>query len=236
MTYLAVLGMAALLAGANPGLLQAPVQDDGAETADIVVIGFSKPYKLSVEELRDAVVAYRQGRPVLAPASTLYFAVDGLAGQSLDGLRLVLRSSGSTIPIALDDNRRFVLPDLGAGKWELVANRGRTGLSIRPIVLSPGTDVGDRRLGDMRLQCSVLWSIEKHHASLPMKAIFGAAGGCRSTKLALYTKSDRPIAEAFVLTDGKRIPVSVLSDRRTYRAPLGDKSLHDEARVRFTFS
>ena len=236
MDYLAVLSIAALVAGANPGLFQTPVKDDGAGTADIVVIGFSKPYKLSVEELRVAVVAYRQGKPVLAPASTLYFAVDGLDGQSLSGLRLALRSSGSTIPIALDDNQRFVLPDLGTGKWDLVANRGRNGLSIRPIVLSPGTDAGDRRLGDLRLQCSVLWSIEKHHASLPMRAIFGAAGGCRSTKLALYTKTDRPIAEAFVLMDGKRTPVPVLSDRRTYRAPLGEKSLRDEARVRFTFS
>jgi hypothetical protein len=210
-----------------------PPADDSS--ADIVVIGFSKPYKLSVKELRDAVAAYREGRVLLAPASELFFEVSSQNSADLVDLSLTLRSPGAVIPVTLDEHHRFVLPGLDGDDWELIANRARGALSIRPLVLSPGTETGDRRFGDMRLQCRVTWAIEKEHASIMVRGMFGMAGGCASTKLGLYAKSERPIDEA-TIADGTRIvPISVLSDRHMYRVPLGDKSLPNDARVRFTF-
>lgn len=213
----------------------APPQEDQSPS-DIVVIGFSKPYRLTVKQLRNAVAAYNRGRPGLAPTSNLLFEVSSsFRSRPLDELKLVLRSPTATVPITLDGRHRFVLPELRDDEWELLANRGRGALAVRPIVLSPGTDLEERRLGDMRLQCEVTWAIEKEHASIATRGLFGMAGGCRSTKLGLYARSERPIADATIFTGGRKVPIAILADRHNYRVPLGDKSLPDDARVRFTF-
>lgn len=209
----------------------------GNEAApEIVIVGFSKPYRLTDKELRNALGAYQRGRAALAPTSALLFQVSSPGAESLETLQLELRNSDEVLPLALDKNHRFELPPLGDGKWELVANRARTAIEIRPIVLSPGTDLEHRRLGDMRLQCLVTWAIEKDHVSMPVRAMFDMAGGCQSTKMALYAKSERAIADADITTAGRVTAIAILRDRHTYRAPLGDKSLPDDATVRFRWA
>lgn len=220
---------AAVLAVSAPENVTAAAPSD-----DIVVVGFSKPYRLTVAQLRNAARAYERGRARLAPEGRLYFQVATADGAERRGeVRLTLRSSRRNVGLSLDGEGRFVLPPLEDDDWELVADRGTRSISIQPLVLSPGTGLDDRRLGDLRLQCEVTWAIQKEHASLPERAIFGAAGGCGSRRLGLYAKADRPIRSASVSWNGRTTPVPVLSDGRSFRAPLGDRTLPDAARVHF---
>jgi hypothetical protein len=219
-----------------PAAAQLAAPEAALEEQEISVVGFRNPYKLTVKQLRGAARAYRKGKAVYAPASTLFFQVKTAeAGESLDGVTLTLRAADQSIPVPLDAASRFVLPELGSDDWELVANRSRAGLIVRPVVMSPGTSEADRMLGDMRLQCEVHWAIEKQHMSVFARGAFGAAGGCKSSSFAIYARSDRPIADASVIDGVTSKPVQVLRDGYLFRAPLHDKKLPNSARVRFNF-
>jgi len=221
---------------APPAAARAPAPEAAVEDQAISVVGFKNPYRLTVKQLRDAARAYRKGRPVYAPASILYFEVKpARPGESLDGVTLTLRSADRAIPVPLDSANRFVLPELGSDDWQLVANRSRAGLVVRPVVMSPGTSEDDRMLGDMRLQCEVHWAIEKRHMSVFARGAFAAAGGCQSSSFAIYARSDRAIAHASVTAGPVSRPVQVLRDGYLFRAPLHDKKLPNSARVRFSF-
>ncbi|QAY77315.1 hypothetical protein [Sphingosinicella sp. BN140058] len=217
------------------GTAAAPTDQADSAESEIVIVAVKNPYRLSVKELRKALRAFRKGKPVYAPEATLLFQVKATGAKPLAGITLSLRRGADVIPLPLDPAGRFVLPDLSADDWTLVANRARAGLEVRPLVLSPGTAEGDRLLGDMRLQCLVGWAIEAQHVSIVARAAFNAAGGCFGSKFAIYGYSDRPIAAATV-TSGQNVrPVQVLRDRHLYRAPLHDASLPNLARVRFRF-
>lgn len=212
---------------------QAPPVDNG----DIVVTGISKPYRLTVAQLRAAQQAFDKGRASLAPRASLWFAVSAVKpGGTLDGVALTLRGEGRAIPVSIGADHRFVLPNLPKGDWQLVSNRSRQGLSIHPLVFSPGSDDGDRRLGDLRLQCRVMWAIEKRHASIVVVGLFEAAGACSSSRIAIYENTDRAIATAELREGDAAKPVDVLPNRHVFRMPLSEKRFSNEARLRLGFA
>lgn len=217
------------IAAAGPAIEQ--MSDD-----EIVVIGPRDQFKLASKQLKRASKAYAKGRPAYAPESRLYFvAWPGKVGPGLANLRLTLRSKTRSVPVALDAAHRFVLPDLAGEDWELVANRRSEGLKITPLVMSPGTSDADRLLGDLRLQCNVMWAAE--NVPFVLRAAFDAAGGCRSSKIGFYFQSKRAITDATVSTGGVVKPVHVMkATPRFYRAPVSDKTIPNSARVRFRFS
>lgn len=204
---------------------------------EIVVTGIAKPFKLTAKQLRRALQVYAKRRPTYGPASQLLFEVKPKAGAGdLSGLRLRLRSGDTVIPISLDSASRFVLPVLPRGKWELVANRGAKGLRISPLVLSPGTTQSDWRLGDMRLQCEVVWeAFIKPELPLLARPVAAAVNACTSSRFGMFQRLDKRIASAAVDTGTTEKPVQLSKDRYSFRAPVYDKSLPNSARVRFRF-
>jgi hypothetical protein len=226
--------LAALLLLALPAAVAA-AQSTDADAGEILVVGFKNPYKLTHKELGGALAAYQKGRMTYAPDSGLYFEVKSSGGETLTGLQLSLAAGDESIPVELDGQNRFVLPALPGGDWELKANRRRGGLIVKPLVLSPGTNEADRLLGDMRLQCEVTWAIERHHVSVFARGAFNAAGGCRSSKFAIYSRSERPLAGATVTSGAIMKPIQILRDRHLFRVPLHDKTLPHTARVRLQY-
>ena len=119
-------------------------------------------------ELRLEGVAVFNARHGLAPNGTLLFeALDQLA--TAPPLVLSLETTDKAIALKTDSLGRFVLPTTdvaGSNVGEIVSNRPSGLLKIKPLVLSTGTSGSSRRLGDLRLQCEVLWAIEKHDVCL----------------------------------------------------------------------
>lgn len=208
---------------------------------DIVVVGDNGgAYRLTGDSLRDAARAYSEHRATFAPDASLYFAVEAGDGGTLDGLSLYLRArqrgadgSRAIVDLPIDAQGRFVLPlEIAAsGDWDLRANRSRGGIRIRPLVLSPGSEIADRRFGDMRLQCRV--SIAFARLSLPIRLLAGAVGPCSSRRVRLFTRAPRPLTA--VTITGHAEPIDVRPDGLSYHVPLQDENIGNEARLRHIY-
>jgi len=224
----------ALLASSASG--QVPVAPAEPQAQEIVVTG-SRAKSLDRKKLARALKAHRSGRSIYAPQSQLFFTMRPTPGApGLEGLKLAIRTKTGVMPIEIEGGRRFVLPEQIKGKWKLVTNRTSDSFAIEPLVMSPGTSSADRLLGDLRLQCAVVWAMEKPDLPVWMRAFAGAFGGlCTGSIIPYFEWSDRAIAEASVSTGGVTKAVYVTADRHAFRPPVGDKTLPHTARVRFRY-
>ncbi len=215
--------------------------DEAEGSDDIVVIGDNgSQYRLTSDALRDAIRAFRQHRAAFAPASRLIFTVTAGDGGSLEGLSLYLRARRAdrdgvraTIDLPFDSEGRIEMPieQVATGNWDLRANRARGGIRIQPLVLSTGSTIADRRFGDMRLQCRV--SIAFARLSLPVRALAGAVGPCGSRRVALYTGVPRAISA--VTISGYTSAIDIRPNGMSFRVPLQDVAISNEARLRLTY-
>lgn len=222
----------AAVGGAVPHI--APIPDDAGE--EVVVIASSREVPLTVRELRAAVSAFHKHRPRYAPSSSLWFEVmPRHLGQPVDDVELQLVNGAKRIALQIGANRRFQLPPIAGDGWRLVSVGRRIPLKIRPWVISPRTQFGDFRLGDLQLQCRVVWAIEKQSASFVVAGLFEAAGGCSSSRIAIYQDLGRPIESAFVEEGASRARISTSRLGTGLRLPTHLKSYGSEARVRVTF-
>lgn len=200
--------------------------------ADEIVVTGSREGTLDLKRLLDASSAFKAGRATFAPHSVLKFQLRPASRLLVKETRLVLRGEDDrSLEVAIDEDGRFTLPDLPSGRWELVHNLGKQPISVRPLVLSPGSTEFDRPLGDLRLQCRVSWQVRKNGYSFFSRAGFGALGGCSSTRFAFVTTTPRPITAAHALTGGRTLALTVTANRVGYQAPLGDKSLPNGTRI-----
>ena len=192
---------------------------------------------LDAKELARAVKAHGKLRGAYAPQSQLFFQVlSGPGGRNLDGLTLSFGSKDRSVPVLLDANRRFTLPELPGKGWKLVGNRRSGSFGVMPLVMSPGTTEDDRLLGDLRLQCQVLWEMGKPDLSIFMRATASALGGfCKGSVLPFFVWSDRLIGRASVSNGGLSRPVYISEDRHAYRPPLHDRTLSHASRVRIRY-
>lgn len=200
---------------------------------EIIVVA---PCRLTARQLHPALKAYRAGRAARAPGSILYFEADPAArreGLAVSALRV--RDRGVVTPISADAAGRFLLPVPAGDDWEITGPCRDGALPISPLVVSPGTNAADRRLGDMRLQCEVGWQIARQAIAAAPGMFKPLVGGCKSSATAIYAGSFRPIAHARVSAGAVTRPVPVSADRLRYSVPLGDRRLPDDARVRFQF-
>jgi hypothetical protein len=219
-----------LIAGASALPARAQEPEAVAASDEIVVTGV-RLSELDLSRLRRAQLAFAKHRAAYAPASSLLFQLRPAAGVALDGLTLTLEGAGRSTPIAIDAGGRFALPELPAGDWRLLHNRGKGRIAVRALVFSPGASEADRPLGDLRLQCRVGWELKRSEYSFVKRSAFGVAGGCDSTRIAFFFVAPAPLEAATVAAAGGPRDLPVRADRSAYRAPLGDKALANAARV-----
>ncbi len=208
---------------------EAPV----AEGEDIIVTGMgSGGYRLTADQLRDAVRAYQQHRAEFAPSAPLRWRVRPLSAAEGLEIRLVNRT-GDRIAVPLTEDGHFTLPadTILAGGWRLQTNAGRRQIRIQPLTFSPGSDENAYRLGDARLLCRVYWAFANNRFGPLTRVAFGAIGGCSSQRVAIYWGSERPVASV----DAGAGAVDVRADGSAYRLPLHDRTLSNEQRVRVTY-
>lgn len=222
--------LAVLLAQATP----APAAAD----SDIVVTGSREAFRVGGRTLRAAQATFAHHRGEFAPASVLRFVVDPRDDRPLSPLpRLRLTDGTRTLPIDVQPDGSFALPATIPDTWWLEADRPARRLSIKPLVLSPGSSRHDQRLGDARLQCRVQWAMAKTRASLlaaPLIGMVDLAGACSSRRIGLYARMPRPIRHAMLSEGGRAMPLALARGGRSYRLPLSDRSFGNEARMTIT--
>jgi hypothetical protein len=213
--------------------------DEGSE--DIVVVGDSgSETTLSADALRDAAQAFQRHRPAFAPQARFFFRVQPSAGQSLENIDLRLRDRRRNadggydrIDLTLDADGMFELPVevVLSGTWSLRTSAPAGTLRIRPQILSPGSSLYDRRFGDARLQCRV--AIAFARLNIAFRALASAANPCNRRNVGLYLAAPRPI-DAVMIT-GWTEPIEIRPDRLSFRVPLHEEAISNDARMRITF-
>jgi len=221
--------LAMVAAWAAPATAQEQAPDE------IVVTAQGKPMRVDAKILRVAARRFAGDRPVFAPAGTLRFEL-WRGGQRLrgDAVPLTLTDGTRTLPIAIGADGRIAFPAIPEGRWYLQGPASASPITLRPIVLSQGTSEADRRLGDLRAQCRVMVAMGKAQASLlafPLIGVFDLAGGCASRRFGFYYRAEQPLASAMVGTRALKLSAKATS----YEAPLSDRSLTNEARIRLSY-
>ena len=225
--------LAVFLAATPAGVL---AQDAPAtSTSDEIVVTGVRESTVDLDRLLKAQAVFRANRVTFAPASSLLFQLRPKEGLVVAGMTLTLRKGERSIPVPIDAQSSFVLPDIPLDDWELVHNRGKNRITIRAVVLSPGTSEANRLLGDLRLQCRVGWELTKANTSIFGRSVFAAMGGCSSSRFAIYNVVLQPIAAAHVRHGTVTHDLPVRSDHMSYRAPLADKGLPNTAQVQLRY-
>ena len=185
----------------------------------------------------------------LAPkVPALRFRIESRGGVPLPEQPRV-RIEGShefVLPLALDAANRFSVPRSAAAldaDGELVLNQKRRNYRVVPEVRTPGLPDRVRRLGDLRLECKVMFDIAKEemplYLVLALNGLLMTRDWCsffaqKNYATTLSFKSGAPIAGA-ILTEGNRSKaLETTSDE--FRVGLGDADWGDEALVELTFA
>lgn len=221
--------------GAMPAIAQ-DVQPDGPD----IVVTAGKPLKLNAKVLRAAQRRFASDRAELAPNGALRFELwRGQARIPAGTIGLSLNDgAGHDLPVTIDGDGRIVFATLPEGRWFLTAPPQSKGMQLRPVVLSTGTTATDRRLGDLRMECRVVFSMAKAQASvlaLPLIGMIDAIGGCESKRFQMFHPGEHPIASAEAIAPAGPQTLRLWKDGTHYAPPLADRTLNNEVRVKLAY-
>ncbi len=227
------------LVPAVPAAAQETDADPGG--SEIVVTG-RRPLRIDAKVLRAAQARFAADHAELSPQGVLRFEL-WRRGKRMraDGLNLALTdSAGRQVPATIDGDGRAAFAPVPKGRWFLTAPAQASDMSLRPIVLSGGTGIDDRRLGDLRLQCRIVVSMAKAKASvlaMPLIGVFDAIGGCASKSFGFYHWAEQPLAGAVAVAadGGPPIVLPLSATRDAYLPPLSNRKLGNETRIRTTY-
>lgn len=222
-------------------LMAAPAmaQEADLDVPEIVVTG-GKPLKLDAKVLRAGQRRFAADRAALSPEGNLRFEL-WRGGQRIPAGTVAVALSdgkGRILPVTVDADGRMAFANLPEGRWFLTAPAQSQGMHLRPIVLSRGTTVEDRRLGDIRAQCHVMLSMGKAQASFlewPLIGMFDAIGGCDSKRIQVFHRAEHPVARAVAMTPGGERELPLSKTATSYLAPVSDRTLGNDVRVRIAY-
>ncbi len=196
----------------------------------------------------------------LAPKAALKFRVYARQYASdLDRADLALLGEQGRTPIALDKNHEFVADPAWRqlDQDSVVRSRLAEGrITWRPDVRSPGVPEGERRLGDLRLQCRIAFAsglarTDSVWVRFVQNLFRPSYEQCEEPAWSPSNFADQPIFSVTLIDGERRLRLNhrmlhgliddggekydwgfLLRDRM-FRLPLGDKSWSDETRVVF---
>jgi hypothetical protein len=212
---------------------------DQAVTA-VHVAGMRDPAWKPYRYMLNGVAAFEE-KHALAPTAPLRFVLQRWRPDvSMEGLSLTLSAENVDIPIPLAADNTFVLPvdeqakNAGA---ELQLNRKMGSVHWFPYIRSAGLKPGQRRLGDLRLECETIWAIDYETIPFAARNMIRAFGGpCGWSKGRFSFHEAQPIVSATLVSGERRLALPVSASAYEYTPPLHDKSWNDESVVELAFA
>lgn len=248
--------VALLLAGAAFALPAAAAPPD-ARLGRVEVQGESATprERKTLGQLRRAEALFERHR-ALAPQAVLHFKVHARRqAEAAPSLALGLMTPDGRQPVVLDDQDRFVLDPAWRALPEHTELRSRLAdgrVTWRPDIRTPGVAEGERRLGDLRLQCRVGFGSGIARGSTGWgRWLSFATDDCGDIDWSPSHFADRPVFTVTLVHGERRLPLSNrllhgLRDdggpdfdwgfslrERMFRLPLGDAAWPDDTRVVF---
>ena len=220
---------AALFLGVSLSLGQSLPQPE----EEVLVNASKSPFLIDAKALRRAAAVFDKDRS-LAPEAPLRFRATDRAPTG-EALRIWIERGDTVETVLVGTDGLLSLPQLAfADGARLLANRSKEALTLNPEILTPGTALHTRRLGDLRLQCRVELSLYIHEEPLYIRALMPPVGMvCNSKNFGYYVNAGFEVesieirgADAYKAVRGDR---SKAFSRGGYAAPLGDRSISDDA-------
>ncbi|WP_457442517.1 hypothetical protein [Roseateles sp. P5_E4] len=192
----------------------------------------------------------------LAPTAALKFKVYARTqAETTQALELGLMTRGGRQPVVLDAEDRFVVDPTWHALDERIEIRSRLAdgrVTWRPDIRTPGVPEGERRLGDLRLQCRVAFGSGVARGTDFFGGLFSFAfDDCWDRDWSPSNFADTPIFAVTLVHGERRLTLSErllhgLRDgggpkydwgyslrERMFRLPMGDASWPDDTRVVF---
>ncbi len=146
---------------------------------------------------------------------------------------LTLVAGSQTVPLIPGADGTIALPaglDASAA-WTVRGTAPTTPIVLRPVAMSPGTTTIDRRVGDLRAQCRLVFALAGPKFTAEQRAGFAAIGGCGGAIFTFNVRFDRPVAAARI---GDR-DLTLVRDGEAVTIPINDAAIADDARVTVTY-
>lgn len=225
---------AALFFGVPLSFGQSPPQLE----EEVLVNATKSPFSIDAKALRRAAAAFDKDRS-LAPEAPLRFrAIDSTPKG--EALRIWIERDDAVETILAGPDDLLTLPQIAfTDGTRLHANRSKETLTLTPEILSPGTALHTRRIGDLRLQCRVDLALHIYEEPLYVRALMPPVSMvCNSKNFGYYAYAGFQVASAKIRsTDAvKSVKGDETTDSRDYAAPplgyvapLGDRSISDDA-------
>lgn len=205
------------------------------EALIVNVQSFRDPYRTPYRVVHKAMGLMSE-MAALSPDATLNFFIVAKSGLPFPGrVQISIGEGDKRILIDADPDNTFVLPAsahaAGSGA-ELQVNARRKDVYLRPEVHSPGSQAGQRRLGDLRLECEITWRIEYEESSLFARAALGLMSSpCKSPKFGVEFYPRHKLAMATISENGRVKNLNLAKGGHAYYAPLADASWSDAASI-----
>ena len=210
----------------------------------VFVAGTRDPDWKSYKAFMAGITLYEE-QGALAPGAPLRFVLrPRTPGSTVAGVRMSIEAGDAlriAVPIAADGS--FALPhDPEAARQgaEIVLTKRRNALSWRPAIHTPGVAPGTRRLGDLRLECLVRWTIEQADLLQLFRATINAFGGpCNSAAIKVDYISERPIAAVTLVAGDRREQLAarwIEEQGHVYLPPVHDRSWPDDTVLVFDYA
>jgi len=221
-----------------------PAASEVTSFEPVMVSGIGRPVVLSRDLLTRVVGVFKAKRAKLAPNSSLHFRLAG-RGVVQPGERVLagVVSSATGEPLGpkfeSDEQQRFTAELLQQQVLEgssLRFEKSKSKSGLKPEVRSPASSSSRVRLGDLRLECEVLWELWKPEVPLMMRMAFSAAGGpCRSSSIAFLTSFGQPIQAARLREGARVLDLSPPKPGQALSIPLHDETWSHEAAVELEY-
>ena len=191
----------------------------------------------------------------LAPAAALTFKVYARTqADAAPSLELGLMTPAGRRPLALDGDARFVIDPAWRQLDERTEVRSRLAdgrVTWRPDIRTPGLPEGERRLGDLRLQCRVAFGSGVARGALLFGFLPLDTADCADRDWSPSNFADTPVFAVTLVHGERRQTLSArllhgLRDdggpkydwgyslrERMFRVPMGDESWPDDTRLVF---
>ncbi len=218
----------------------APPVRAAEDTSVINVQGLRNPDLKPYRTMLKGNAAFERFHALAPLASLKYVLLARDHGLSMEGLTLRIAGDEASVPVELDKQARFTLPELpqlADTDAELIVNRKHRSLTWRPDVRSPGVPDGFRRLGDLRAECEVRWAVDYDDLFIVQRKAFSMLGGpCGSKLVATHFLSPRKLKAVVLHAGDKEVDVSVAGNGWSFVPPLADKQYDDESLLELRYA
>lgn len=211
--------------------------------AEVVVSGIKDPDWKTYRAFTAGLDTFDQQRQ-LAPDATLRFVLlPKKAKASLKDIKLRIAGDTLSIPVPIAADGTFAVPRSEAATREnadLLLNRQPGTFRWRPDVRTPGVPANARRLGDLRLECAVRWTVEEYETPYVIRKLMYAAGQpCLTARIKVDYFAPRAIVAMYLKAGERRVqlPGDLLEEGgKVYVVPVHDAGWPDDTLVEFQYA